>query len=786
MNTPTAAHQADVLHQVGKNTPRSDARAKVSGAAVYTADISLVGMLHAKILRSPHAHARVLRIDASHARTLPGVRAVLTRDDIPAHVVPHYGYYIKDQPLVALERVRYIGDIVCAVAAETEAQAVAALATIEVEYDLLPVAATIEAALTNEMSAIFEQAPVGIVPPYGQGASARLRPSKNVCFDFSYATPDAGDIEARFARCDHVFEDEFRFSRMTHYHLEPFVSVARADAQHIEVWSSCQNPFPLRKELARMFKLPENAISVRVPFIGGGFGAKNNNKTEALAVMLSMLAQAPVRLCLTMEESFLTNTQHAAILRLRTGVMRDGSLVARQSRIALDAGAYSDASPLVAEKAGYRIPGPYRWQQIDTCCACVMTNTAPAGPFRGFGGTQASWASESQIDMIAHRLKIDPYALRAKNLLPLGAPFVPGESGVDSDLQEGLDLVCQAVGYHERRRSDSSSPQQRGMGMAIGFKDGGGVNKPAMARVKMSTLGDLLLQCGTVEMGQGAHTTLALIAAEVLGIPAARVRFAPIDTDHTPFDQGTNASSGVAVMGRAVMLAAQALRRQVLAFAADRLGLPVTELAFDNGDIVHRGQRQPLAPLVMRHFGGTGFEFSADGFYKPALDHRAPLDAPCVFWEIGWAAVEVEVDTQTGQLKVLQLVSSGDTGRSLNPQVCRGQESGAALMGLGQALFERMIYNAAGELLNADPLSYRVPLADDLPPSFVTITQQQGHGPGPFGSKGAGEATILPIAAAIANAIDDAVGVRLTQMPFTPVDILAALHKKEQTLHGQR
>lgn len=765
-----------VLKQVGHDLPRRDAGQKVSGRAIYGADVALPGMLHAKLLRSPKAHARVVSIDATAARAMPGVRAVLTRDDIPPGVVPYYGYFIKDQPMVALDTVRFIGDIVCAVAADSEAAAVAALQAIRVVYQDLPVAAGIEAALAEDMPALFPEAPMGIVPPYGKGAGAKLRPRRNVCYEFTYATGAATAFDA----CDHVFEDEFRFSRMTHYHLEPFVSVADARVDQITVWASCQNPFPLRKEIARMFKRPENRISVHVPYIGGGFGSKNNVKTEAVSVMLSLMTGKPVRLCLTMEESMLTNTQHAAILKLKTGVMADGTLVARQSEILLDAGAYSDASPLVAEKAGYRVPGPYRWKHVDTRCACVMTNTAPAGPFRGFGGTQATWASESQVDMIARRLGLDPYAMRVKNLLSLNQPFMPGESGVDSDMKEGLDLVCAAIGYHGRKSGavdGAAAHKKRGMGIAIGFKDGGGVNKPAQARVKMTSAGDIFLQCGTVEIGQGAHTTLCQVVAEVLGTQASRVQFAPIDTDFTPFDQGTNASSGVAVMGQAVQRAAEALKRQILEFAAQEMQAPVAELALDDAVIVHGRRRQPLLPLIMRQFGGTGFEFSGDGYFKAPLDHHAPLEAQCVFWEIGWAAVEVEVDTETGKLDIRNLVASGDTGRSLNPLICRGQEDGAAVMGLGQTLFERMIYDDGGHLLNGDPLTYRVPLAEDLPIAFRTITQEQGHGPGPYGSKGAGEATILPIASAVANAVHDAIGVRITELPITPVKILEALGK---------
>jgi len=748
---------------IGAALPRADGPEKLSGRATYTTDITLPGMLHAKLLRSPHAHARLLRIDATPARAAPGVHAVLTRDDVPAGLMAVYGYFIKDQPIVATDRVRHIGDVVAAVAAESEAQAVAALAMIEVEYEPLPVVASIEAALAPDAPALFPDAPVGFVPAYGAGARGALRPSNNICFEFGYRMGDP----AAFERCDHVFEDEFRFSRMWHFHLEPFVSVADAKDGRIEVWSSNQNPFPLRKELARIFRLPENAITVRVPYVGGGFGAKNNCKTEPAAVLLSMLAQRPVRLALTMEEGFLTNTQHAAILRLRTGVMADGRLVARQSHIELDAGAYSDASPLVAEKAGYRIPGPYAWEHVDSLCRCVMTNTAPAGPFRGFGGTQASWASESQIDMIARRLGIDPLAMRTKNLLKLGAAFMPGESGVDSDMEEGLRAVLAAI--------DHTPAPGRGLGFAVGFKDGGGVNKPAMARVKVSTNGDVFLGCGTVEIGQGARTAMPQIVAEYLGTTAARVRVAPIDTDHTPFDQGTNASSGVAVMGQAVARACVALRDQVLGFAAGQLGCDAGSLRLDDWHVVRGNERLPLGPMIMRHYGGTGFEFSAEGFFKPEADHHAPLEAQCVYWEIGWAAAEVEVDRGTGQFVVTQLVVAGDAGRAINPILCRGQDEGSAIMGYGQAMFETMRFDDQGRLLNGEPLLYRLPLAEDLPARFETLTLEQGHGPGPFGAKGLGEGAMLPVAAAIANALEDAVGVRITELPLTPERVLRGL-----------
>lgn len=758
------------LNVVGKETRRRDAFEKVTGRAIYSTDITLPNMLHAKALRSPRGHARITSLDASAAREMAGVHAVLTRDEIqnyaPEELMPVYGYFIKDQPIVAINKVLYEGDIVAAVAADNERIANRALAAIKVDYEELPAAATIEEALAEDAPELFEEAPLGIVPGYGEGASGELRGAKNICYTFKYET---GSADA-FDECDHIFEDEFRFSRMHHLHLEPFVTVAHwTDSDKIDVWSACQNPFPLRKELSRMFKRPENDISVKVSYIGGGFGAKNNCKTEPIAVLLSRMAKRPVRFCLTTEEGFLTNTQHAAILKVKTGVMKDGTLVARESEILLDSGAYSDGSPLVAEKAGYRIPGPYRYKHIKTTCHCVMTNTAPAGPFRGFGGTQTTWACESQIDMIAHRLGIDPYEMRVKNLLSLGEPFVPGESGLDSDLKEGLDLIVDEIGY----KSPPSEPN-RGIGLSIGFKDGGGVNKPASARIKVSTNGDIFLQCGTIELGQGAHTALPNIVAEILNAPADRVRYMPIDTNHTPFDQGTNASSAIAVTGQAVEQAALELKAKVLSFAAEQLSCEVGEIELDNWTIRKGNETLPLIPMIMGYYGGTGFEFTGEGYHKAESTHSAPLEAPCVFWEFGWGAADVTVDVDTGQITVNKLVVSGDAGRAINLNVCRGQDEGAAIMGLGQSLFETMIYDGTC-LVNGEALAYQVPMASDLPEKFVSITQEQGHGPGPFGSKGMGEGGMLPVASAIANAVYNAVGVRITELPLSPDRVKKAL-----------
>ncbi len=787
---------------------RSDASLKVTGTAPYAVDMALSGMLHAKVLRSPHAHALVTRIDTTAAEQAPGVRAVLTRRDLldgehrdrwaaadlqhrpsdaPLVAAHSYGYFIKDQPILALDRVRCIGDPVVAVAAETELDAARALSLVQVTYEPLPAVTNFDEALAGGASEIFPEAPLGMTPAYGQGASGGARPRPNVCYRFGYETGDP----AAFEGCDHVFTDVFAFDgRQQHLHLEPFVAVARWSAQvtgddsRLELWSSCQNPFPVRKEMARLLGIGEQRVRMHVGYLGGGFGAKNGCKTEPIAAVLALKAGAPVRYCLTLDEGFWTMRQHNARLTLRTGVMADGTLVAREAEVLLDAGAYADASPLVAEKAGYRVAGPYRWQHIRSVTDAVLTNTTPAGPFRGFGGTQANFACESQIDMIAERLGMDPVELRRRNLIGLGESYVPGESAMDSDLVEGLELVASHIGM------DSPRPAGRGRGVAVGFKDSGGVNKPAQARVKVATSGDAWVQCGTVEMGQGAQTALREVAARILRLPRSRVHWSDIDTDHTPFDQGTNASSAISVMGQAVQKAAEAARLRVLLFAKTELGVPLERLDFADGFIhvtTETGSRgedrsddrngpepRPLAPMVMGVYGGTGYEFTGEGFFKAPTESRAPLESPCVSWEYGWGAAEVSVDAETGAVTVHRLVVSGDAGTVLHEGACRGQDEGAAIMGLGGALFETMRFDGAA-LTNGRLVDYRVPRASDLPAEFVSITQEQGHGPGPFGSKGLGEGAMLPIASAIANAVADATGVRVTSMPLTPETVLAAL-----------
>jgi CO/xanthine dehydrogenase Mo-binding subunit len=475
-----------------------------------------------------------------------------------------------------------------------------------------------------------------------------------------------------------------------------------------------------------------------------------------------------------MDEAFHTLSKHAAVLTLTTGVMRDGKLVARKSDIKLDGGAYSDASVSTTIKTGYRITGPYGWEAVSTVAAAVRTNSVPGGSFRGFGGTQASFASESQIDMIARRLGIDPFEFRRRNLQAPGEPYAPGDTAIDSDIGLGLSKLADKIGYVGRPR-----PPGRGIGLSIGLKDGGGTGNQAHAIVKVTDTGDITIHAAAVEIGQGVATALGSIAAEVLDRPLSAVRYAEIDTDHTPIDTGTHVSFATTVSGRAIEESALDVKRQILRFAADRLECSVDDLTLSDWTIRFGNQFHDLGPMLRKFFGPVGTEFIGRGHMKIPYEPSAPLGSQNLFWLPCWSAAEVDVDTETGHVKVLKLVVGADAGRAINLAACHGQIEGAALQAYGQSLFEELAYAGQGPA-NADPSSYRVPLASDLPASFESFVEQHGQGPGPGGVKGIGESGMLGIAAAIANAVEDAVGVRITDLPITPERVLAALDARRE------
>jgi CO/xanthine dehydrogenase Mo-binding subunit len=758
------------------NVVRHDAAEKMTGGAVYAFDVVQPGMLHAKLLRSPHPHARVKSIRTALALGAPGVWLVATADDMPPAPVGLYGLMVRDQPLLCTGKVLYIGDPIAAVVADSEENALRALALIDVDYEVLPSVDSTDDALKPDAPLLFETPQPAVKPLSGAGSTHLTEPAPNVLYEYRYET---GDTAAMFAQCDHVFEDEFDFSRIHHLHLEPHVTVAKATQDGFELWVCNQDPFVLRQDIAGIFGLAEHTIRIHTPYVGGGFGGKSFCKMEPLVAQLARLAGRPVRLCLTLDESFLTLSQHAASIRMKTGVTKDGRLIARETMVHLNAGAYSDASALVAIKAGYRAPGPYAWKAVSSAALAIRTNSVPAGSFRGFGGTQVSYASESQLDMIARRLGIAPIELRLRNLLNAGDAYMPGDSAVDSHLAEGLRIVEDRLLAHDPVLTPSSG-KKIGRGFAIGFKDAGGVNHSSQAILKIAPSGRGFLSAATVEIGQGAGTVLAQIAAQVLGIPASWVRYSDIDTNFTPLDHGTHVSSGTTIMGRAVERAALDVRNQLIELAAKRFGCSLQEITLADWRASKGNESIDLEQLIRSEHGAFGVEFVGKGQFQMPIDRNAPLGVKNPFWIFHWVGITVEVDLETGRVRPLHAVSAVDAGKAINPVLCRGQIEGGFLQGLGQALFEEMIYDGSTPL-NLEPLKYRAPLATDLPLKFESILLEHGLGPGPFGAKGIGEAGILGVAAAVANAVEDAVDVRITSLPISAEKVCEALAMKQAT-----
>src|ERR1044071_7245808 len=755
---------AQAYQVVGRAESRSDGDDKVSGKAIYAVDVKLPGMIHGKILRSPYAHARLAPVDATQAENFPGVFAVITRADQAR--LRMFGAAYKDQTIVAVDKVRYAGDPVAAVAAVDEATAEQALTLIDVDYEELPAVTSLEEALAPGAPLVHEANASGGELMGQHYEAPKEFGGTNLCYRFSYGK---GNVEEGLKKSDQVFEDVFTFPRVQHFSMEPHATVAQFESDRLTLWAATQEPFPLREPLADIFQLPLNKIRVIVPYLGGGYGGKLAVKTEPLAAALAWKAKRPVRLAHTIEESFKTVSRHPARVTIKTGVMNDGKLVARQCLIHMETGAYADAGPRVTQKAGYRCFGPYRLPHMKTDAFTVYTNTVPAGAYRGFGTLQVTWAYESQMDIIAEKLGIDALEFRLKNLLRKGEVYTPGDTPVDCDLRAGLLRTAKEIGWKEKKKPN------RGRGLAVCMKDGGGTYKVSSAAVKLNADGSVVLLTGTVEVGQGARTALSQVVAEELGVAFDTITVAQLDTDVTPYDVNTNASSSTVVMGLSVQRATQDLKRQLLRHAARILKTPAARLAIRAGK-VHAGKESlSLEQLMHKIFLSKAGELIGRGAYQDVKNNKAALGSPTTFWEISWGGAEVEVDRDSGEIKFIKYVSLADVGQAINPVLCEGQDEGGVMNAIGHTLLEEMVYKD-GQLLNPNLVDYRVPTFATLPVEFESVLVENHNGPGPFGSKGTGEGGLLPVAAAVGNALYQATGLRLYDLPLTPEKVWRGLH----------
>jgi len=770
------------LADIGKTVRRLDYEIKVTGKAQYLADMIVPGMCHGKILRSPYPHARIKRIDTAKALKVPGVVAVLTRDDIlhDAAIEPYYGPVFKDQTIVAVEKVRHVGDPVAAVAALTVDAAEEALKLIEVEYEELPAVLTVEDAIKANPTLVHESVRI---PESGFADLTELKPvdGTNICTHFRL---NRGDIEKGFAESDRIFEDTFTLPATQHSFLETHACIASVEpggparglaGGRITVWATTQNPFVVRTQLANIFKVPVSKVRIIVPYLGGGYGGKVYPKIEPITVALAQKAGRPVRVVLSREEVFYTITKHAAVLRMKTGVKNDGTLVARECQIHLDTGAYAEIGPRVAKKSGYTAAGPYRIPNLKIDSYSVYTNKPPAGAFRGFGVSQSAWAVESQMDIIAATLKMDPLEIRLKNGYNEGDKFVTEETLRAVGLKECLDEVAKSIGWgsESSKFEFRNSNLKRGKGLACMIK---ATITPSVscAVVKMNEDASLSIYAGTVEMGQGSETTLAQIAGKELGIPLQMIQVLGVDTDVVPYDLTTSSSRSTFHMGKAVQLAAQDIMCQLKQIVAKEYGVPQDKINFADGKIRLPESTLDYADVMFKRFGMPGGTLVGDGQVKTSVKDEYGEKSTSAFWFYAAGAAEVEVDEETGKIKLLKYASAVDVGKAISPLGCRQQLAGAAITGIGQALFEEIAYDN-GQLINPNLVDYILPALGDMPAVIDPIAVETPDRNGPFGAKGIGESALIPVAPAIANAIYDAVGVRIKDLPIKAEKIYLAL-----------
>ncbi len=759
---------------IGKAVRRLDYEAKVTGKATYLADMKVPGMCHGKILRSPLPHAKIVKIDASKALQVPGVLAVLTRDDIlkDEGIDPYYGPVFKDQTIVAVDKVRHVGDPVAAVAALEADAAEEALQRIEVEYEELPAVMDVQEALRKEAPLIHETVRI---PDHGFADLAEIRPVEgtNVCTHFKLRR---GDVEKGFAESDYIFEDTFTLPTTQHCALEAHACIASVERdRRLTVWSTTQNPFVVRTQLANIFKVAVSKVRVIVPYLGAGYGSKVYPKVEPLTVALALKAGRPVRVVLTREEVFYTVTKHAAVIRMKTGVKKDGTLVARECEVLLDTGAYAEIGPRVAKKSGYTAAGPYEIPHVKIDALSIYTNKPPAGAFRGFGVSQSAWAHECQMDIIAAALKMDPLELRLKNAYDEESEFVTGERLTSVGLKSCLEAVAKAVRWSEKAAPKPEDPVRRGKGLACLIK---ATITPSIsaAAVKLNEDGSVSVYTGTVEMGQGSETLLAQIAGRELGVPLSKIQVLGVDTDVVPYDLTTSSSRSTFHMGKAVQLAVEDLKNQLKQIVAQEYGAPPEKVRFSEGKILLPEAALDYREVLFKRFGMQGGTLMGQGQVKTKVTDERGEKTTSAFWFLGAGAAEVEVDRETGKIKMVRYVSAVDVGRAINPLGCRQQLNGGAITGIGQALFEEMVFDN-GQLVNPNLIDYVLPSLADMPEVIEPVLVEIPHKDGPFGAKGVGETALIPVAPAIANAVFDAVGVRIKDLPIKAEKILLALEK---------
>lgn len=745
---------------IGQPVVRGEGADKVSGRAVYAADIALPGMLWGQVLRSPFPHARIVSIDARRAKELPGVHAVLTGQDLPDRRV---GRLLRDCPVLARDKVLFIGEKVAAVAAESPDIAEEALLRIEVEYAELPAVFDPAVAMTDDAPTLHEN--LAAYP----GLPQPLSPVNNV---FAHNVWSKGDIDRGFAESDLIFEHTFATQLMHQAYLEPHACVVAIDpAGRVQVWANNKGPFMLRDQLAAVWDLPKEQIRINPCSIGGDFGGKGSFMDVPLAYYLAQAAGRPVKMVMDyIQELQAGNPRHPGVITLKTGLKRDGRIWARQAETVFNSGAYGAFKPRVHLRGADHSGGPYRIPNVRIDSFMVYTNNVPCGHMRAPAKPQVTFAVEAHMDLLARELGLDPYAFRMRNILQAGDVNPVGEEWRNIRAGDALRQAAETAGWGTPKANAWT-----GRGLAISDQPPG--SGQSAATVTMDADGKATLLLSLWDTGTGAHTVLRQIAAETLTIPVSEVGVVIQDTDAVDFESGPGGSRVTYTCGQSTLGAAEELRAKLTVLAAEYTGAAADALTLQGGRFTAgdssgnpvSGQEISLKEVAARAVAAQG---------EPLTGHKTYTAPPSEYTAYCAQAAEVEVDPETGQITVRKIVTAHDVGTVLNPLTHQGQIEGGVIQGLGYALMEEM-ETAEGQISTLSLGDYKIPTIKDLP-ELVTVLLEPAGGPAPFQSKGIGESSNTPVAAAIANAVSDAIGGRpITRLPLTAERVLTVLRGQE-------
>ncbi len=767
---------------VGKDVPRVDAYEKITGAATFVDDMQFgPGLYYGRLVRSPHAHALIKKVDISKALEVPGVKAVVTGEDVPARI----GLYLVDRPIFARDRVRYVGDPVAGVIAISEDIAEEAAQLVVVEYEELP-------AVFDPVEAAQPDAPL-LHPDLGEYEVANFifpEPGTNISEHFKLRK---GNVESAWSRCAAIVEDTFRLPHIQHVPLEPHVAVALWEPSgQVTLWTSSQSPFAQRDLIAKSLNIPHGNLRVVSPYVGGGFGGKAGVSMEVYAVAMARAVKGhAVKLRMTREEEFIgTTVRQVLVAHTKIGCDAEGNLLAMETEYYFGGGAYNDYGVNIARAAGYSCTGPYGIPNVKGDSYCVYTNMPIGSAMRGFGMPEIHWGIEQIMDQLAEKIGMDPAEFRRRNCVKTGDTILTGMKMPAIDLVACIDKVTKAINWGKKEQP-SAPHKKRGKGIAIMWKAPAMPPNPgSSAIVRFNEDATLNVEIGAQELGQGAFTVAAQIAAQALGVPYEWVRVsAPVDTRYSPYEWQTVASRITWSMGNAVKAAADDARQQILALVAEHWDEDPDNLDIKDGVVIsYKSEReQPLKGMVIYGLPNENFEGWKGGpivgrgkfmpTYVTNLDFETGQGTRAVVhYTVGAQAVDLEVDTETGQVEILKIASAYDVGKAINPDLVLAQIEGGAVHGMSSA-FEALKFDERGRPLNPSLVDYRIMSAVDAPQEIHGDIVETPLEDGPWGARGVGEHVMVQTAPAIANAINDAIGIRFSDLPLSAEKIFLALQR---------